>query len=96
MASFVFVNSANYILTKFADFQIATTKEQGIETYFRHPVFQASAAIAAELVLVNMMVLPIYSLRRNKCLDTEISIFEFFMPAVLDWVDKIFLFIGMS
>ena len=57
MISFVLMNTSGYILTKFADLQVVTTKD-GVETYFRHPVFQANSSFVVEFIVMVLLVWP--------------------------------------
>jgi hypothetical protein len=58
MLLFVLGMTANYIITKMANYQQVTNTE-GELVYFRHPVFQASYGMTFELITSIVIGLPI-------------------------------------
>lgn len=98
MSTFVIINTASYILLKFQDLQIVVTKD-GTETYFRHPIFQANCIYIFEFAIMNCLVWPLLHLnkeRPSKWFDFNTKYLEFMPAAMFDWLDRIFLTIGMS
>jgi len=53
-------------------------------------------SVITELVLINMVFWPVYSINESKWFKFKTNWIEFLPPAMLDWSDKIFLYIGLS
>ena len=65
MAMFVICDTAYYILHITSTLQEVTT-EEGVVTYFKHPIFQANACINLQFILINFMAWPYLTLSQNK------------------------------
>jgi hypothetical protein len=76
--------------------QVVTTKD-GVETTFKHPIFQANASIIIELALTIAVMLPFLYLRKQYAFcDFRTKPWEFLIPASLDWFDRVFVTVGVS
>ena len=90
MALFVICDTAFNILQIHSTLQEVTT-EEGVVTYFKHPVFQTNACITLQFVLINLIAWPYMTLSQNKpWFDFKSSYGMFCLPAVLSYCDCIF------